>query len=492
MVTALICMFLSSSVITAADRNCLPQRRNVLFIAIDDLTCSLGCYGDSVAKTPNIDRLANRGVRFAHAYCQMPLCNPSRASLFTGLRPDQTGVYDLDRHFRDQQPAVVTLPQLFRQHGWSTARVGKLYHANVPTGIGTDGLDDPPSWDRVANPRGRDVSDEPLIFNAEPRRAISGALSWLAADGADAEQTDGMVATEAIRLMAELRPRPFFLGVGFYRPHTPYVAPRRYFDAQPLTAITLPSAPSDDRGDIPVAAFAHNNTVPHYGLPEITCLRAKRAYYASIAFVDAQVGRLIQALASLELTHNTIVVLCGDHGYHLGEHGGIWQKRTLFEESTKTPLIILAPDASGNGTACFRIVEFVDIYRTLAELCGLPLPQDPQPTGRSLVALLEQPDLPADRWQGAAISQILRPSDDRLPQPVMGRSIRTDRWRFTEWNGGEAGRELYDHNVDPHEFHNLMNDSSDKVAAIIEGLRKQLETHARGLPPTSPFDPARL
>ncbi len=468
-----------------------PARPHVLFIAVDDLTSALGCCGDTAAITPHIDALADRGVLFERGYCQLPLCNPSRASLLTGLRPDQLGVYDLDRHFREGRPDVVTLPQLFRHHGWFTARVGKLYHYDVPAGIGTNGLDDPPSWDTVVNPKGRDVTDEPLIFNAEPHRKISAALSWLAADGTDEEQTDGMIAGEAIRLMRKHRDEPFFLGVGFFRPHTPYVAPQAYFARTPASAATIPWAPADDRTDIPTAAFAHNNPRPHYGLPIATCQEARRSYYACVSFVDTQVGRLMRALDELDLTSRTIVVFWSDHGYHLGEHDGIWQKRTLFEESTRGPLIICVPDAAGNGIVCRRIVEFIDLYPTLAELCGLPLPR-PLPAGRSLVPLLEAPDLPDEDWHGLAVSQILRPADDRLPEPVMGRSVRTERWRYTEWNEGQAGRELYDHVTDPHEFHNLAIEPREADTAVMNRLRQAFAGRAGGRPPNAPVNPDRL
>ena len=462
-------------------------RPNVLFIAIDDLANALGCQGAPGAHTPHMDRLATQGVRFDRAYNQIPLCNPSRASVLTGRRPDITEVYDLERHFRESLPDTITLPQLFRQNGWFTARVGKIYHYDVPKGIGTNGLDDAASWQQVVNPRGRDVQDEALIFNPTPQKPVSAALSWLAADGGDEEQTDGMIASEAVRLMEKHRDKPFFLGVGFFRPHTPFVAPKRYFDLHPLESIHLPETPADDRADIPVAAFAHNNPTPNYGLDELTCRKALQAYRASVSFVDAQVGRLLEALERLGLAQQTIVVLWSDHGYHLGEHGRVWQKRTLFEESARAPLIVRAPGLAGSGRPCSRIVEFVDIYPTLADLAALSPP--PGLAGRSLRPLLENPDR---EWDGAAFTQILRPADSRLPEPVMGRSIRTERWRFTEWNGGTAGIELYDHEHDPHEFHNLALQPRPEAVDVMEKLRLRLNRAARPGPPATLVDPKRL
>lgn len=469
------------------------ERPHVLFIAVDDLASALGCYGDVTAVTPHIDRLAATGVLFQRAYNQLPLCNPTRASVMTGLRPDRIKVYDLDRHFREELPDVKTLPQQFREAGYFAARVGKIYHYDVPAGIGTDGLDDPPSWDAVVNPRGRDKDEEDRIFNAEPHREISGALSWLAAGGEDGEQTDGLVATEAIRLMrerVEAGGDPFFLGVGFFRPHTPYVAPKKYFDLHPLEEIRLPWAPEDDREDVPVAAFAHNNPVPHYGLEEPVLLRAVQAYRACVSFVDAQVGRLLDALDELGIAERTLVVFWSDHGYHLGEHGGIWQKRTLFEQAAAAPLIVRAPGAEGNGTASPRVVEFVDIHPTVLDAAGLEVPEDLD--GRSLVPLLEDPIRP---WESHAVTQILRPADDRLAEPVMGCSIRTERWRYTEWAEGEQGRELYDHHADPREFRNLADDPErmDGAArAAMERLRPLLRAKASGKVPVSPYHPPRL
>lgn len=463
------------------------EKQNVLFIAIDDLAPCLACYGDLIAKTPHLDRLAARGVRFDRAYNQLPLCNPTRASVMTGLRPDQIKVYDLDRHFRDEVPDVVTLSQQFMNRGWFTARVGKIYHYNVPASIGTDGFDDPPSWQKTINPKGRDKAEEDLIFNAEPHRKISAALSWLAAEGADEEQTDGMIATEAIKLMEQKKEEPFFLGVGFFRPHTPYVAPKKYFDLYPIEEMRLPFAPKGDRDDIPVAAFAHNCPIPNYNLDELTLRKALQAYYATVSFVDAQIGRMLSALKRLDLDEKTIVVVWSDHGYHLGEHNGVWQKRTLFEQSARSPLIVRAPGTKGNGTACPRIVEFVDIYPTLLDLAGFEAPQGL--AGRSLQPLLDDP---LKTWKGTAITQVLRPADKRLAKPVMGCSIRTARWRFTEWAEGEQGIELYDHASDPMEFRNLALKPDAEARAVIKRLRPLLRAKASGKIPTSPFNPPRL
>ncbi len=462
------------------------ERPNVLFIAVDDLTCALGCYGDLIAKTPNIDRLAASGVCFERAFNQIPLCNPSRASVMTGLRPDKTTVYDLGRHFRDQLPDVVTLPQAFQQADYFAARVGKIYHYDVPTAIGTEGFDDPPSWNQTINPLGRDKTDEAQVFNAEPQRKISGSLSWLAAEGLDGEQTDGLIATAAIKLMQEHRNGPFFLGVGFFRPHTPFVAPKRYFDLYPVETLRLPYSPYGDRDDIPVAAFAHNNPLPNYNLDHDTLLKATQAYYACVSFVDAQVGRLWDAIVELDIADKTIVVLWSDHGYHLGEHHGVWQKRTLFEQAARAPLIICAPEQQGRGP-CRRVVEFVDIYPTLTDLAGVVSP--PGLDGRSLRPLLNDP---LAAWDGSAVTQILRPADDRLAEPVMGLSLRTERYRFTQWGEGKHGVELYDHQIDPSEFNNLAIDPDVYARELMLQLKPMLRAKASGTTPRTPFDPARL
>ena len=282
-------------------------------------------------RTPNLDRLAATGVRFDRAYCQIPLCNPTRASLLTGLRPDATGVYDLARHFRASVPEVVTLPQLFKNHGWFSARVGKLYHYDVPSGIGTDGLDDSPSWNVVVNPRGRDVTDAAHIVNPTPQKPVSAALSWLRAEGTDEEQTDGLIATAAIRLLEQSRGKPFFLGVGFFRPHTPFVAPKKYFDLYAGLDIQLPVVKADDLADLsatgrkwasdPVTAGSHASVIKHGQWQA-----AVTAYLACVSFIDAQVGKLLDALDASPAAANTVIVFWGDHGWHLGEkeHWGKW------------------------------------------------------------------------------------------------------------------------------------------------------------------------
>jgi len=484
---AIVAMFVAVGTLVSAGRSAADERPHVLMIAVDDLRDWTTEFGGVRPIVPNLDRLVSGGVHFRRAYCQIPLCNPTRASLMTGLRPDRTGVFDLDAHFRDHVPDAVTLPQLFRQHGWISARVGKIYHYDVPRGIGTDGLDDPESWDMVVNPRGRDVAEEHLITNPTPERPVSAALSWLAADGTDEEQTDGMIASEAVKLIREQREGPLFLAVGFFRPHTPFVAPKAYFDLYPLDRIALPDAPSDDRDDIPTAAFAHNNPTPNYGLDELTCRQAIQAYLACTSFVDAQVGRLLDALDETGQRDRTIVVLWSDHGYHLGEHLGVWQKRTLFEESARSPLVIRVPGVTEPGrNKCDGVVEFVDIYPTLGDLCGLPQP--PSLQGRSLKPLLADPGA---NWDSAAVTQVLRPADSRLSEPAMGRSVRTERWRYTQWNEGAAGEELYDHSRDPDEFTNLSE--LPEHEALKRELAEHFQDRAQPLPPSpETFNPARL
>jgi uncharacterized sulfatase len=451
-----------------------PGRKlNVLMIAADDLNNDIGCYGHPLVKTPNLDRLAARGVRFDRAYCQYPLCSPSRVSLMTGLRPDTTHVYNLKTDFRKETlPDVVTLSQLFRNNGYFAARVGKIYHYGVPAQIGTAGLDDPQSWDLTVNPKGRDRAEEHLLTNLTPKRGLGSALCWLAAEGTDEEQTDGMVAAEAIKLLEQNKDKPFFLGVGFYRPHTPYIAPKKYFDMYPLEKISLPKDPENDLADVPV--IAPFTKPPHWGVTDEGELRkAIQAYYASITFMDAQVGRVMDALDRLGLADNTVVLFWSDHGYLLGQHGQ-WMKQSLFEQSARVPLIVAAPGMKASaGKASPRIVELLDLYPTLADLAGLKPPQNLH--GRSLRPLLRDP---ASRWDKPALTQTNRGQK----RQIAGYSIRTERYRYTEWDeDGKAGVELYDHETDPREHTNLA--SSKEHAQVREELKKLLKsTRESGMP----------
>jgi len=435
------------------------KKPNVLFISVDDMNNNLGCYGHPMVKSPNIDRLAARGVRFDRAYCQFPLCSPSRTSLMTGLRPDTTQVYDLQKHFRTVLPDVVTLSQLFKNNGYFAARVGKIYHYGNPTQIGTPGLDDPPSWDVAINPRGRDKDEEAKITNHTPKRGLGSSLSFLAAEGTDEEQTDGKVAAEVIRLMEQSKDKPFFIAAGFYRPHCPFVAPKKYFDLYPLSNVKMLPHSSAERDGAPAPAFGSSRPWPWFGVTEQQGDEALRAYWATITFVDAQVGKLLDALDRLKLADNTIVVFWSDHGYHIGEHG-LWMKMSLFENSARVPLIIAVPGRSAGKTSP-RVVELLDLYPTLAELAGLTSSMDLH--GASLRPLLDDPTA---KWDRPAYTQLKRAQ-------FHGYSVRDERYRYTEWDGGRRGVELYDYETDPRELKNLADDPkhSDRVARMKKLLR---------------------
>lgn len=440
---------------------------NVLFIAVDDLNNELGCYGSQRVKSPNIDKLAQRGTRFDRAYTSFPLCSPSRTSLLTGLRPDTTKVYDLVTHFRTTIPSVVTLSQLFKKNGYTAARVGKLYHYGVPGQIGTNGLDDAESWDEVVNPKGRDKDEEDKVIRLHNKNTpgLGATLSYWAAEGTDEEQTDGIGATEAIKLLEKYKTggKPFFLGVGFYRPHTPYVAPKKYFEMYPPEKLTPELPRPDDRLSVPTPAF--RVTPANYGISIDDQKKALQAYFASISFMDAQVGRVLAALERLGLEKNTVVVLWGDHGYLLGQHDGQWQKQSLFEESARVPMIVAAPNQQAKGKGCDRVVETVDLYPTLLELVGLsPVGKL---SGKSLVPLLNNPKAP---HKTAALTQTQRPPREG----GMAYSIRTERWRYTEWGTRQA--ELYDHQTDPKEHKNLaMDPAHAQTLAELKALLGELK-----------------
>lgn len=445
---------------------------NVLFLICDDLNCDLGVYGHPLVKSPNIDRLAARGVRFDRAYCQYPLCGPSRASFMTGLYPDQTLIHKNAIFLRETLPDVVSMSQYFRQHAYRATRVGKIYHYDVPLHIGTGGHDDPYSWDKTINPHGRDRDDEPLIFSLRPGR-FGGTLSWLAADGDDSEQTDAIGASEAIRVMEthSQNKTPFFLAVGLYRPHTPYVAPKKYFNMYPPEKIVVPTVPEGYLETIPKPAqkplLQRKDQV---NLKHDLAVQAIQAYYASITFADAQVGRVLAALNRLGLDENTVVLFTSDHGYHMGEHGH-YQKTTLFENAARVPLIISVPKMKSKGRTSKSFAEMVDFYPTLAELCGLPPPK--VTSGVSLVPTLENPEV------------ITRNS--ALTQYDVGYSLRTERYRYSAWGeGGQLGSELYDHQADPAEMVNLSG--QPQVAGAEQTMKALLQQRVE----TARHRPGRL
>jgi arylsulfatase A-like enzyme len=438
---------------------------NVLFLPVDDLKPLLGCYGATQVKTPNIDALAKRGMRFTRAYCQQAVCAPSRASLMTGRRPDSTGVYDLVTHFRKALPDAVTLSQRFKDAGYFAASVGKIYHP---------GLDDAPSWSVPNDYKLAGRYFDPNLLK-EPREEAEAALvrgrSFEIADCADDELPDGKIANHAIDLLRANKDRRFFIAAGFMRPHLPFVAPRKYYDLYPLDQIKLADNPAPPK-DAPKIAL-HNSAelrsytdIPKKNQPigDAKARELIRGYYASTTFVDAQIGRVMAELDRLGLADSTIVILWGDHGYHLGDHG-VWTKHTNFEEATRAPLILLVPGMKHPGAACDALVEFVDVYPTLCELAGLSTPAGLE--GASFAPLLDDPTRP---FKQAAFSQFPRGKN------IMGRSIRTPRYRCTEWqdkSGHPTARELYDHDVDPEENTNLANrpenrDLVDKLSAQLK------------------------
>lgn len=438
---------------------CAAEKFNVLFISVDDMNNDLGCYGHPIVKSPRIDALAAKGTRFDRAYTQFPLCSPSRSSLMTGLLPDTTKVYDLKKHFRETLPNVVTLSQAFANAGYKTARIGKIYHYGNPGDIGTDGLDDPPSWQTRLNPRGREKDEENLLTNYTPKRGLGSSLTFQAAEGTDEEQTDGLVATETIKLMEKHRGEPFFLAAGFYRPHCPFVASKKYFDMYPLDRVPLVKNDFPEKASAPPQAFGSTGPWPWFGVTAEQLRESRRAYWATISFVDTQVGRLLDAVDRLGLADRTVIVFWSDHGYHFGEHGLV-MKQSLFENSARVPLIIAMPGQKQKGTAVKRTVELVDLYPTLTDLCGVSAPANL--AGKSLRPFLDNPDT---TWDRPALTQVQRGPDK------MAYSIRTETHRFTRWASGS--RELYDYINDPGELRNLANDPAH--AALATEMAAKLE-----------------
>lgn len=450
------------------------DRPNVLFLISDDLNTRIGCYGDPDVKTPNIDRLAARGTRFEHAYCQYPLCGPSRNSLLCGLHPNSTGIVTNAQIFRQSIPQRIPLPHAFRNAGYFAARIGKLYHYHVPRSVGTNGHDDPASWEMEINPAGCDrLIEEQDIFTLR-EGSFGGTLSWYASPRPDEQHTDGMMADDAAWVLercAKRKDRPFFLAVGFYRPHTPYVAPEKYFksyrlDKMPVVDVEQATA---DQSDVPDAAL-QSRKAEQDKLNDQLRRECLQAYYASTSFIDAQVGKVLDALDANGLSDNTIIVFTSDHGYHLGEKM-LWQKMSLFEQSARVPLIISAPGLKG-GQVASSPVGLIDVYPTLAGLCDVSAPEVLH--GQTLEQMLADPSAVG---RGHAITHVVRTAGPKGNRTTFnGYSLRTERYRLTLWKDGQQGEELYDHQTDPLEETNLLYGDAKNDPAVQQAYSSLAET----------------
>ena len=491
------------------------DRPNVVFIAVDDLRPEFGAYGADHVKSPNLDRLARSGITFHRAYCQQAVCSPSRSSVMTGTRPDTTKVWDLVTHFRTALPGVVTVGQHFKDNGYFVQGMGKIYHG---------GYDDPATWSvpwqtpkaqtygrPENNQYGRpaaDPDDAPAksskgdesggrkkgakseIVDAAPAKKLnSRGPAFEGADVPDDTFQDGKVAALAVATLREMKARsqPFFLAVGFLKPHLPFVAPKKYWDLYDPAKIQL--APNKFRPKdapeyaiLPGGELRNYKDIPESSIPDDLARQLKHGYYAAISYMDAQVGKVLDELDRLGLRENTIVVLWGDHGWKLGEHDA-WCKHSNCENDTNGALLLSAPGMRQRGLHSRSIVEFVDIYPTLADLAGLPLPSHLE--GLSFKPLLADPNRP---WKQAAFSQYPRPGSRSGAGQLMGYSMRTERYRFTVWVGRNdhskvEAIELYDHTTDPQENQNLAK--RPEHAALVARLMEQWKKGPAGAAPVA-------
>jgi iduronate 2-sulfatase len=468
------------------------DKMNVLLIMADDLRCELGCYGSTMAKTPNLDRLAASGVRFDHAYCQFPLCNPSRSSMFTGRTPEHTGVLGNRTWFGDAHSDFVSLPKYFKANGYFTAHAGKIFHGGIDdTDAWTEGgqlrtLAGQPASARTNSDTGnapRNTGNgETYIDDTLPAGDRNGLAKdqysdrWVALEGSGETHGDSKAADRAIKYLRDHKNERFFIGYGTVKPHSPPQAPQKFYDLWDVDKIPLP------------ADFAERPTVPP-GFPAGS-IRPKnadlfigrdakseearqmiRAYLAASAFADWNMGRVLAALDELGLREKTIVVFCVDHGYQLGEKGKWSKAGSLWEQSARIPFLICDPRAKGNGKACTRIVQMIDLYPTLVELCGLAEPAGLD--GRSLVPLLNDPTAP---WDHPAYT--IWSEDGRH---FTGVTVRTERWKYAEYYGRGAGAMLIDPEKDPTENTNLVNDP--EYAEVVKELSALVKQYAAGHTP---------
>ena len=513
------------------------ERPNVLFIAVDDLRPELGCYGHPLAKTPNIDRLAAHGVRFNRAYCQEAICSPSRASLMTGMRPNSLGVTDNVTYFRDTTPDVVTLPQHFRNHGYETVFMGKIYHGGM--------IDKEKSWSRPARygkryqpramrgyqlPESREIiqrNTKELTAKYGETIARSGLIQGPVTECADVPDNayqDGVTADAAVLTLRELRDKPFFLAAGFQKPHLPFIAPKKYWDLYDPAQLELADNPLVPKNAPSLGLHCSfelrtREGVPKYGpIDDELSRHLLHGYLACVSYVDAQIGKILDELDRLGLRENTAIMFWGDHGWHLGEYG-IWGKATNYEIGTRVPLIVCPPGGRAEPAVSDALVELVDMYPTLSEIAGLPIGEHLE--GRSFAALIEDPNRP---WKRAAFSQFPCPAlrewaamplsdgmretffgpliedvEEQLAKEsprysralyenhVMGYSMRTDRYRLVLWVDDRRrreepiARELYDHRNDPDENLNLAGESAyaTRVRELTEAMWAEVENRGR-------------
>jgi iduronate 2-sulfatase len=458
---------------------------NVLFIAIDDLRPNLACYGDETAITPNFDRLAAQGIAFNRAYCQLAVCAPSRLSLLSGRRPDTNKVWDLSTHFREALPNIVSLPQHFKNNGYHTRSIGKIYH-----GSGAP-MKDPPSW-----------SEDPIYDSgrkhewryASPENLAVVTLKREASEGEDVPDNtfvDGLVCDAAVEALGTFKEKKlsFFLGVGFRKPHLPFVAPKKYWDLYERADIPNPPSNTHPKGSPEYATRTWHELEGYTDIPEdLTQLTPEKiqelrhGYYACISYVDALIGRLLDRLEELKLADNTIICLWGDHGFHLGEQG-LWTKANNYELAARVPLILSVPGQSNQGATSNAFVELVDLYPTLAELCGLEVSNNLE--GLSMKPLLANPNR---AWKTATFNQYPRMFEGVRHErhgDVMGYAVKTDRYRYVEWkewgSGKVVAQELYDHQTDPNEMINVANDI--KQAATLFQHQRILDAGWKGALP---------
>ena len=461
---------------------------NILFIAVDDLRPSIGCYGDELAVTPNIDRLAKRGVRFGQAHCQVAVCNPSRASLMTGLRPDMLGVWTLPIHFREAKPKAVTLPQWLRRHGYTAVGHGKIYHNPTP---------DPQSWSEPIRPvqtergyadgwqaRIREVQAKLPDDDWRKNNLRGPATAAPVID--DHKLVDGArtnLTIEDLRRLGQAE-KPFFLALGFIRPHLAWISPRKYWDLHDPKTLSV-ITDGEVTPHTPPYALSNSYELTHYmdlidfpkpwderRVSDTLARRLMHAYYASVSYVDAQIGRLLKALDEEGLAENTIIVLWSDHGWKLGEHNG-WGKMSNYEIDTRVPFIIAAPGLETAGQATDTPVELLDIFPTLCDLTGIDTPDFVQ--GESLLPLLKNPTAKPDR---VAHSQYYRNLDGG---EYMGYAMRTRTHRFVEWRefgtGRVTARELYDHRENHTEAVNVIGNAPEEL--VTDLTSRLLKTHPR-------------